>query len=403
MKILRIKIKDLYKSIYLVVLSIVIGLIVGSLDALFGEVLIKLSNFRVTHFIYLVPFLSIAGMLFTYLFYKYGANSHKGMNLIFLAGHEKEKQIPMRLIPFTMIGTWITHLFGGSVGREGVAVQLGATISNWLGRKLRLEKHSSSLIVVGMAAGFAGLFGTPIAATFFAMEVLVVGKLKHEALLPALIAAFTASSTSQALGLEKFSFALNFSIQMNVQLFIKLIFIGIIFGITGATFARILEKTKTFFKEKIPNPITRIGLGGLILTVLLIVLNQGRYSGLGTNLIEASFFNEQIYVYDWALKMLLTILTISFGFLGGEVTPLFTIGATLGVILAQITGLPIIFVAALGYSSVFGSATSTLLAPIFIGGEVFGFQYIPYFFIVCSIAYCCSTRYTIYPLQKEVL
>ena len=397
---MNLNVKTIYKLTYLILLSIIIGLIVGSIDALFGEVLITLSNFRVKYFIYLIPFLSIGGMVFTYLFYKYGATSNKGMNLVFLVGHEEEKKIPMRLIPFVMIGTWLTHLFGGSVGREGVAVQLGATISNWLGRILKLEKYSSSLIIVGMAAGFAGLFETPIAATFFAMEVLVVGKLRHEALLPALIGAFTASYTSKFLGLEKFSFELTTPIELDTQLFLKLIIIGIIFGITGASFAHILEKTKSFFKEKIPNPITRIGLGGLVLTGLLIFFYQGRYSGLGTNLIDASFLGEKVYTFDWLLKMFLTILTISVGFLGGEVTPLFTIGTTLGVVLAQITGLPVAFVAALGYASVFGSATSTLLAPIFIGGEVFGFQYVPYFFIVCSIAYYFSKNHTIYPLQK---
>lgn len=397
---MNLNVKTIYKLTYLILLSIVIGLIVGSIDALFGEVLIILSNFRVKYFIYLIPFLSIGGMIFTYSFYKYGATSNKGMNLVFLVGHEEEKKIPMRLIPFVMIGTWLTHLFGGSVGREGVAVQLGATISNWLGRILKLEKYSSSLIIVGMAAGFAGLFETPIAATFFAMEVLVVGKLRHEALLPALIGAFTASYTSKFLGLEKFSFELTTPIELDTQLFLKLIIIGIIFGITGASFAHILEKAKSFFKEKIPNPITRIGLGGLVLTGLLIFFYQGRYSGLGTNLIDASFLGEKIYAFDWLLKMFLTILTISVGFLGGEVTPLFTIGTTLGVVLAQITGLPVAFVAALGYASVFGSATSTLLAPIFIGGEVFGFQYTPYFFIVCSVAHFISKNYTIYPLQK---
>lgn len=274
---MNLNVKTIYKLTYLILLSIVIGLIVGSIDALFGEVLIILSNFRVKYFIYLIPFLSIGGMIFTYSFYKYGATSNKGMNLVFLVGHEEEKKIPMRLIPFVMIGTWLTHLFGGSVGREGVAVQLGATISNWLGRILKLEKYSSSLIIVGMAAGFAGLFETPIAATFFAMEVLVVGKLRHEALLPALIGAFTASYTSKFLGLEKFSFELTTPIELDTQLFLKLIIIGIIFGITGASFAHILEKAKSFFKEKIPNPITRIGLGGLVLTGLLIFFYQGRY------------------------------------------------------------------------------------------------------------------------------
>lgn len=396
-----VKITKLCKLAYLILVSIVIGVVVGSIDALFGKVLILLSNFRVEHFMVLIPFLSVTGMIFLYLFSKFGGKSQKGMDVVFLVGHGEEDEIPLRLIPFVMTGTWLAHLFGASVGREGVAVQLGATTANWFGRKLKLENYSSSLIVIGMAAGFAGLFGTPIAATFFALEVLVAGKLKYEALLPALIAAFTASATSQFLGLEKFGVPLTASLQLDFSLFIKLVVIGIIFGLTGAAFAKFLAVSKKFFKEKIPHSILRIGIGGVVLTILLILFYQGRYSGLGTNLIEASFTGEQIYAYDWLLKMLLTILTVSVGFLGGEVTPLFAIGATLGVVLAALTGLPIEFSAALGYASVFGGATSTLLAPIFIGGEVFGFEYLPYFIIVCSVAYSFSKSHSIYGLQKH--
>lgn len=396
-----VKMTKLCKLAYLILVSIVIGVVVGGIDALFGKVLILLSNFRVDHFMVLIPFLSVTGMIFLYLFSKFGGKSQKGMDLVFLVGHGEEDEIPLRLIPFVMTGTWLAHLFGASVGREGVAVQLGATTANWFGRKLKLENYSSSLIVIGMAAGFAGLFGTPIAATFFALEVLVAGKLKYEALLPALIAAFTASATSQFLGLEKFGVPLTASLQLDFSLFIKLVVIGIIFGLTGAALAKFLAVSKEFFKEKIPRPIVRIGIGGVVLTVLLILFYQGRYSGLGTNLIEASFTGEQIYAYDWLLKMLLTILTVSVGFLGGEVTPLFAIGATLGVVLAALTGLPIEFAAALGYASVFGGATSTLLAPIFIGGEVFGFEYLPYFIIVCSVAYSFSKNHSIYGLQKH--
>ncbi|MGX6978243.1 chloride channel protein [Vagococcus elongatus] len=399
---MSIKFTKLYKLIYFILLSIVIGVVVGGIDALFGRVLISLSDFRVQHFMFLIPFLSVAGMIFLYFFSRFGEKSQKGMDLVFLAGHGEENEIPVRLIPFVMIGTWLAHLFGASVGREGVAVQLGATIANWFGRKLKLENHSSYLIVVGMAAGFAGLFGTPLAAAFFALEVLVVGRLKHEALLPALIAAYTASITSQSLGLEKFNVPLAASLQLDFFLFGKLVMLGIVFGLTGAAFARLLGKSKSFLKEKIPHSIIRIGVGGVVLTLSLMLLYQGRYSGLGTNLIEASFSNEKIYAYDWLLKMLLTILTVSVGFLGGEVTPLFSVGATLGVLLAHLTGLPIEFVAALGYASVFGGATRTLLAPIFIGGEVFGFQYLPYFIIVCSVAYSFSKNHSIYGLQKVV-
>ena len=381
--------------------SILIGLIVGVLDIIFGRVLLSLSHFRTEHFAPLIFFLAPAGMLFVYLFSSYGKTSTQGMSLVFQVGHEEQDVIPKRLIPFVISGTWLTHLFGGSAGREGVAVQLGAAVSNWIGRKVKLPNTTSIFLITGMAAGFAGLFQTPIAAVFFAIEVLTVGRLRYDALYPSVIAAFTASFVSNRLGLEKFSFTLHSPLHMNPELLLKLILLGIVFGWTGGLFAYTLKSIKAFLADHISDPIKRIGWIGIGLSILLWLLFQGRYAGLGTNLIEASFAGQTIYTYDWVLKFLLTILTIGAGFQGGEVTPLFSIGASLGVVLATALGLPIEFAAALGYASVFGSATNTLLAPILIGAEVFGFAYLPYFAIVCSTAYLCNRNKSIYPLQKK--
>ncbi|MHC5268822.1 chloride channel protein [Enterococcus sp. LJL98] len=385
----------------LLFLSVIVGGVVGSLDTIFGRVLLAFSHFRESHFLSLIWFLPVIGALFTYFLDKYGKNSQGGMGLFFLVGEEEEQTIPLRMIPFVVIGTWLTHLFGGSAGREGVAVQLGGTVAHRMGRLLRLQEMGNTFVVIGMAAGFAGLFQTPIAATFFALEVLVVGKLKYEALVPALLAAFIASQTSSFLGLEKFSFPLATSIDLNGLLFIKLVLLGLIFGWCGGFFAHVLETSKTWLKEKISAPVLRIFLGGIVLVALLTLFYQGRYAGLGTNLIDSAFSGDKMYAYDWLLKMFLTILTISVGFLGGEVTPLFAIGASLGVVCAPLFGLPVAFVAALGYASVFGSATSTFIAPIMIGCEVFGFQYLPFFFIVNAFSYYASQGKSIYSLQKS--
>lgn len=389
------------KNWKLLFLSLIVGGVVGSLDMIFGSVLLAFSHFRESHFSSLIWFLPFIGALFTYFLYKYGKNSQGGIGLFFLVGEAEEQTIPLRLIPFVMVGTWLTHLFGGSAGREGVAVQLGGTVAHRIGSLLRLQEKGNTLVVIGMAAGFAGLFQTPIAATFFALEVLVVGKLKYEALVPALLAAFIASQTSNFLGLEKFSFQLTTSIDLNGLLFIKLALLGLIFGWCGGLFAHLLETSKTWLKEKISAPVLRIFFGGLVLVTLLTLFYQGRYAGLGTNLIASAFLGDKIYAYDWLFKMFLTILTISVGFLGGEVTPLFAIGASLGVACAPLFGLPVSFVAALGYASVFGSATNTFIAPIMIGCEVFGFQYLPFFFIVSAFSYCASQGKSIYPLQKR--
>jgi H+/Cl- antiporter ClcA len=323
------------------------------------------------------------------------------MTLVFQTGHGDNEHIPKMLVPLIIVTTWITHLFGGSAGREGVAVQLGATIAHTIAKKLKFLNNSRVLLVIGMAAGFAGLFQTPIAATFFALEVLVSGVFLYEALLPALVASFAASTTSHLLGLEKFSVYIPNTLSFSPEIFLKLILVGIIFGIVGGIFAILLSYSKKKLASLIENPIKRIFMIGCLLTLLLLLLHMGRYCGLGTNLIHLSFTNGEIFEYDWVLKLLLTILTLAAGFQGGEVTPLFSIGASLGIILGSLLGLPIMLIAALGYAAVFGSATNTLLAPILIGAEVFGAENTLYFVIVCSLAFIFNGNKTIYTAQKR--
>ncbi len=383
----------------MLILSVLIGVIVGVVDTIFGQILIYLTDLRSQHSLLLIPFLAPAGMLFTYYFLKYGKNSSKGMGLIFQAGHQEEDDIPKRLVPFVILGTWITHLFGGSAGREGVAIQVGASIS-LVAHSFMKRVDASQFIVIGMAAGFAGLFETPIAASFFALEVLTVGALRYDALLPTLFAAFSANITSKGLGLEKFSVAIKDSPSIDAGIFFKLVILGIIFGLCGGAFSTTLNKMKVLLVEKLPNPVRRVGIMGILLSVLLLLLFVGRYAGLGTNLINASFSAATIKPYDWLFKAILTILTVAAGFQGGEVTPLFAIGSTLGVVLSSIFALPATLVAALGYASVFGSATNTFLAPIMIGAEVFGFENLPYFFIVSSVAFVFNGNKSIYGNQK---
>lgn len=392
-----------YKEIGLyAVVAVFIGLVVGMLDALFGEVLILISNFRDSYSVYLIPFLPIAGLIIVYMYKKIGKNTNKGMSLVFSAGNEELQEIPKRMIPLTIIGTWMTHLFGGSAGREGVAVQIGATFSHAIGRKLPHRNASKIMLITGMAAGFGGLFETPFAATFFALEVLVVGKLEYLALFPALIAAFVASYVSHFLGLEKFSINLDVAVTMDSQTIFKMIILGMVFGVVGGLFAYILGYSKQFIGNKIPDLSKRIFFVGILISFLLLIFHMGRYSGLGTNLIAASFSGESIYGYDWLIKFLLTILTLAAGFQGGEVTPIFSIGASLGVWLAPLFGLPVEFVAALGYASVFSSATNTLIAPALIGAEVFGFNYLPYFLLTVCISYIFNGNHSIYKGQKSI-
>lgn len=380
--------------------AIAVGIIVGAIETLFGRGLSEITNIRNKYVYLLIPCLPLTGMLIVFTYSKIGRNSIKGMSLIFSAAFKEEDTIPKRLVPLLMISTWLTHLFGGSAGREGAAVQIGGTVAHSVGKRVKIKNGSRILLITGMAAGFAGMFQTPVAAIFFAMEVLTAGVVEYCALFPCIMASFAASLTSHALGLEKLTVNLNRSLELDIYLILKVILLGVIFGVVGGLFAYIFNFSKEFFRKRISNPYLRIFVMGLMLSVLLLLLHKGRYSGSGENLIVASFSNGKIYNYDWILKFILTILTVSAGFQGGEVTPLFSIGASLGVVIAPVLGLPAEFAAALGFVAVFGGGTNTVIAPVFVGAEVFGTDYLPYFFIVSAIAYVFNGNKSIYSKQR---
>ncbi len=411
----------------LTVVAAAMGAAVGALMAFFGQVLLAAGGLRDSYPIYFIPGLALAGIGIFLAYKKWGKGAERGMGIVFAVGQGKENHIPLRLIPMVAVGTWLTHLFGGSAGREGVAVQIGATLGHNISKKLPFDNASHIMLVAGMAAGFGGLFQVPMAATAFALEVLIVGHLDLMALLPAAVAAFTACKVSSLCGLEKFSVDLNQLLigteggsgvaksvsdmflnngALDMNFVVKLALLGILFGIIGGAFAKLLSLAKEFFAKKFPDGMKRIAIMGVTLSAIFLLLWQGRYSGLGTNLIDMSFAGvgvadgASIQSYDWVFKFALTILTLAAGFQGGEVTPLFSIGATLGATSAVMFGLPFPLAAALGYAAVFGSATNTLWAPILIGCEVFGFDTLPAFFVVCVVAYVCNGGQSIYNQKK---
>lgn len=424
---------DFYiKNLKVSFLSLIVGVVTGAICAFFGRVLISITDFRYLHYNLLIPFLPFAGLVTIFSYHKISKKSMKGMGLVFdvanidlvdsqlaqdnvVIGNDINKKvglnksndlqktsIPLLLVPLVMANTWISHLFGASVGREGVAVQIGATISNFLGNLLDGDMDKETYVKIGMAAGFSGLFQTPIAAIFFALEVLKIGKMDYRTLLPLIISSFSASYTSRLLGLEKFQVPITRHLIINPMVGAKLIIIGLIFAIMGIIFVVSVSKLKKLNSKYLTNPYIRIFTIAIIISVLSFLLMKGRYCGLGTNLISSSFGGEEIYSYDFVLKMLLTVLSLSCGFQGGEVTPLFSIGATLGMMLGSILGLDPFFCSALGYAAMFTSSANVLLAGIFIGCEVFGFINFPAFFIVCSVAYFFNFGVSMYGGQARI-
>ncbi len=395
-------IKSIKVQTILCFLAVIIGVITGSIDALFGIVLGKLTALREMNDLYFLICIPLGALLVSFVFQKYGGKCKKGMGLVFEVESGKEKDIPLLLIPFAVCGTWISHLVGGSAGREGVAMQIGATVSNWFADKIHLENASRYLLPIGLSAGFAGLFQTPIASVLFAMEVLVAGEIRYPIFLPSLVSAYVASATSSFLGLSSSVITFSATLDWNTKTMIVLVILGILFGVVGDAFSFCMHTAQQKAASWFPNPIRKSLILGSVVAVLLIVCHCGRYSGAGGNLITLAIHHEQIYAYDWILKFGLTILTMCSGLMGGEVVPLFTIGATLGAVVGPIFGLDSAFVAMLGYAAVFSSGTNTFFAAIFVGSEIFGFQYMPYFFIVCAVAYVCNKNHSIYRLQKAI-
>ena len=435
-----------------VVIGITLGAIIGALTACFGDISDRLSAIRDANPLYFIPALALGGVAITFVYKKWGRWTERGMDQVFAVGLNKESDFPLVAIPMAAVSTWLTQLFGGSAGREGAAMQIGSALSYNISKKLPFENAAHIMLVTGMAAGFAGIFQAPMAATAFALEVLLVGHLELSALLPAAAAAFTACKVSSMLGFHKFSVDLNsvldasgFSASiftnegaLDGNLLLKLALMGVLFGIVGGGFAKLLGLSQNFFAKKFPNSIKRIAIMGAGLSILLLIFFQGRYAGLGTNLLDMCFGVKAdlignaanvmgnaagdavnavgtaagignadligeaagIHGYDWIIKFAVTILTLSAGFIGGVVTPLFAIGATFGIFVAGMFGVPLPLAAALGFAAVFASASNTLWAPILIAGEIFGFHCLPAFFIVCTMAYMCNGGQSIYKQKK---
>lgn len=392
--------KQALRLLTLCAVAAAVGVAAGALAAVFGRGLLAIGAVRDAHPGRWLPFLPLAGAVIAWCYRRWGSRAGRGMGLVIDAAFDEEETIPRRLIPMIFLSTWATHLFGGSAGREGVAVQMGAALGRGAGRLLPMQNAKKLLLKAGMEAGFGGLFRTPFAAALFAVEVTAVGRLDLEALLPVLAASLAARWTSGALGLEKFTVELTGLPVLDGPMALRLACLGLCFGLVGALFAIGLGRAKAFLGQRMHNPVARAALVGAVVAAASLACHWGRYSGLGTNLITAAFAGGTVYWYDWLAKLLFTVVTLAGGFQGGEVTPLFSIGASLGVWLAPLAGVPVPVAAAAGYCAVFGAASRTLPAPALIAGEVFGREFLPFGLLCCAAARVCSGGATIYPAQR---
>lgn len=381
-----------------ILLSIIIGFLSGSSSALLLWSLELATNFRESN-IYIIWLLPIAGLLIGLLYHYLGKSVVKGNNQIIDEYHKPERIIPLKMAPLVLVGTFLTHLFGGSAGREGSAVQMGSAISDQFSRFFKVGSQDRKiLLILGVSGGFASVFGTPLAGCIFALEVLIIGRMRYEAILPSILTAVFANMACDLWEIHHTHYSIPEIPQLNVLNVLLTIGCGIVFGLIARLFASSTHFFGNIFKSKIPYPPLRPFIGGVIIALAVFLIGNTRFIGLGVPVIEESFLQE-IGSFDFLIKLLFTAFTLGAGFKGGEVTPLFFIGAALGNALVFFVPLPVALLAGMGFIAVFSGATNTPIACIFMGIELFGHEGGVYFAIACIVAYLSSGHSGIYSSQ----
>jgi H+/Cl- antiporter ClcA len=382
---------------------------IGSASAFFLWSLDALTRVRFSN-PWLLWLLPLSGLAVGWLYHRHGKSSAAGNNLLIDEIHQPGAGVPLRMAPLVLVGTLATHLFGGSAGREGTALQMGGSIAGAFARFLKLDAGSVRLLLMaGVAAGFGSIFGTPIAGVVFALEVLVIGRMQYDALIPCFIASLVADWTCAAWGIghTQYHVAVATAAHLDLWLFGKVVIAAIAFGLAGRCFALSSHQLTDLFKRFIPRPELRPAMGGVLVISLFFLAGTPDYLGLGVLgnrpdaiTLPAMFGNMDIPASAWIWKFVFTVATLSAGFKGGEVTPLFFIGAALGNTLAIALGAPVDLFAALGFVAIFAGTTNTPLASTLLGMELFGAGNGLYMATACIIAYRFSGHTGIYSAQR---
>nr|WP_255654391.1 voltage-gated chloride channel family protein [Cohnella sp. REN36] len=376
-----------------------VGVAAGSASALFLYGLDRVTDARLAHG-WLLWLLPVGGAAVSYLYLKVGKDAAKGNNLILAQIHGEPGSVPLRMAPLALIGTWLTHLFGGSAGREGTAIQMAGSLADGIGRTLRLNAFDRKLLLMcGISSGFGSVFGTPLAGTVFGLEVLAIGLMRYEALLPCFVASFVGDRVTAAWGIRHLSYDMGPVPAMSAPLLGKVLLAAILFGLAGLLFSELTRYLKALFAKRIPHLVLRSFGGGLLVIGMVYLFGTRDYLGLGIPLIQHAF-EESVSPFAFLLKTLFTSVTLGAGFQGGEVTPLFAIGATLGSALAPYLHLAAPFLAAIGFVSVFCGATNTPIACFLLGIELFGAEGAVYLFLGCVVSYLFSGHTGIYAAQR---
>ena len=376
-----------------------IGLVVGLISSLFGHALVFANEFRSQYplILFLLPF---AGLLIVFLYRFFKNTDDRGTNMVISSIHSST-DIPLKTAPLIFLSTVLTHICGGSAGREGAAIQLGGSISNYLGKVLKLNANDQHIIIMcGMSAGFSALFGTPMAAAIFALEVISIGIMHYSALVPCVTASMIAHFLASFLKVPPESFPVSNLPSIDPVIFFKIILFGALVGGVSILFCISLHTAEHLYKKFFKNPYLRIFVAGCLVILLTTIFGTDFYLGSGQGIIEMVFHTGQTAPYVFLLKILFTAVTLGAGYKGGEIIPSFCIGAAFGCAAASLLGLPPALVTACGMVGLFCGVTNCPITSLLISFELFGFEGMPYYLTTIAVSYMLSGYYGLYRAQK---
>ena len=393
--------KRKFVDLKVILVSLCCAVVMGIISFVFLKMLGLSSVFR-EFFPYCIWFLPLSGMLAAFVYKRYGGESSKGNNLIIQSANEGVK-VPKRLAFLTFIFTLLTHLSGGSAGREGTAVQIGGTLTSNVADKLGFKNEDRKIIILsGLSAAFGSVFGTPLAGAFFGMEVCCIGQLSVSAVIPCFLSSYLANAVTLLLGATHEVHKISAIPSLDIKSVLVFISASILFGLIGKLFALGVKYLKLLYAKIFKNTVLSALIGSVIVVLLIVLLNLNEYEGLSTWQ-QTTAFEGNANWYDMPVKFILTTLTLGAGFQGGEVTPLFDIGASFGGWYANMFGIEPSFLAAIGLICVFGSAANTPITTIMLGIELFGAEAVPYFVFASLISFIASGKSGIYSAQKRKL